>query len=93
MLEYKLGFFAVSLCGHDKGRLYMIVSEEGESVGLADGIHRGLANPKKKKKKHVQMIRCGESAECFTGLIGRPDADARIREAVLSMKKKVNGES
>ena len=63
MIEYKAGYFATSLCGHDKGRLYMIVSEEGEMVGLCDGVHRCLANPKKKKKKHIQMMRSEETAE------------------------------
>ena len=34
MLEYKLGYFATSLCGHDKGKVYMIVKQEGEMIGL-----------------------------------------------------------
>lgn len=50
MIEYRLGYFARSLCGHDKDRLYMIVSEDGEMVGLCDGVHRRLANPKMKKR-------------------------------------------
>lgn len=37
MLEYKLGYFATSLCGHDKGKVYMIVKQEGEMIGLSDG--------------------------------------------------------
>ena len=32
MLEYKLGYFATSLCGHDKGRIYMIVKQEGDWI-------------------------------------------------------------
>ena len=32
MLEYKLGYFATSLCGHDKGKVYMIVKQEGEMI-------------------------------------------------------------
>lgn len=87
MVEYKLGYFAASLCGHDKGRIYMIVSEEADMVGLCDGIHRCLANPKKKKKKHVQMIRSAGTAEAFSELIRSPDADKRIREAVLAMNR------
>ena len=56
MIEYRLGCFATSLCGHDKGRIYMIVSEEGEMVGLCDGEQRRLANPKKKNKKHMVQV-------------------------------------
>ena len=51
-----LGEFATSKAGHDKDRLYMIVGEEGECVYLCDGRLRGVEHPKKKKKKHIQMI-------------------------------------
>ena len=49
MLEYKLGYFATSLCGHDKGKVYMIVKQEGEMIGLSDGGRRTIDNPKWKK--------------------------------------------
>jgi len=88
MVEYKLGYFATSLCGHDKGRIYMIVREEADMVGLCDGIHRCLADPKMKKKKHVQMIRSDKTADAFRELIASPEADQKIREAVLSMNKR-----
>ena len=47
------GMFAVSKAGHDKGRMYIIMKEEGEYVYLADGKTRTIENPKKKKKKHI----------------------------------------
>ena len=46
-----LGEFATSKAGHDKDRLYMIVGED-----LCDGRLRGVEHPKKKKKKHIQII-------------------------------------
>ena len=51
-----LGEFATSKAGHDKDRLYMIVGEEEELVYLCDGRLRGVEHPKKKKKKHIQII-------------------------------------
>ena len=87
MVEYRLGYFATSLCGHDKGRLYMIVEEVGDMVGLCDGIHRCLDHPKMKKKKHVQMIRSKETAELFEQLAGRPDADLFIRKAIKAREQ------
>ncbi len=47
-----LGEFATSKAGHDKDRLYMIVSEEEEWVYLCDGRLRGVEHPKKKKKTY-----------------------------------------
>ena len=51
-----IGELATSKSGHDKDRLYMIVGEEGECVYLCDGRLRGVEHPKKKKKKHIQII-------------------------------------
>ena len=87
MIEYRLGYFARSLCGHDKDRLYMIVKEDGEMVGLCDGVHRRLANPKMKKKKHIQMMRSEQMAEAFPALVQSSDADTQIREAVKAAGK------
>ena len=51
-----IGELATSKAGHDKDRLYMIVGEEEDCVYLCDGRLRGVEHPKKKKKKHIQII-------------------------------------
>ena len=51
-----IGELATSKAGHDKDRLYMIVGEEEEWVYMCDGRMRGVEHPKKKKKKHIQII-------------------------------------
>ncbi|RDU21773.1 KOW domain-containing RNA-binding protein [Anaerosacchariphilus polymeriproducens] len=48
---------AISQAGHDKGRLYVILKEDDEYTYLCDGKYRSLDNPKKKRKKHVQVIK------------------------------------
>lgn len=54
-----IGMFAVSLAGHDKGQMYLVIREEGDMVYLVDGKIRKLENPKKKKKKHLQVVKKG----------------------------------
>ena len=51
-----IGDLARSKAGHDKERVYVIINEENEYVYLADGVIRTLDNPKRKKKKHIQII-------------------------------------
>ena len=51
------GMLAVSKAGHDKRKLYVITGEDSEYVYLADGRKRTAAAPKKKNKKHIQIIR------------------------------------
>ncbi len=62
-----LGMFAVSRAGHDAGNVYVIIREMGGDVYLADGDLKGIDNPKRKNRKHLQIIRKGASVE----LIGK----------------------
>ena len=50
------GMLARSKAGHDKDTVYAVLQEDGDYYYLTDGRLRPLANPKKKKKKHVQLI-------------------------------------
>lgn len=56
MERYEIGMLARSKAGHDKGHVYVIYNIEEAYVYLVDGVNRTIAKPKKKKKKHVQII-------------------------------------
>ena len=47
----KRGMLAVSMAGHDRGKVYVVWSETEDTVLLTDGDLRPLAKPKKKKQK------------------------------------------
>lgn len=49
--------FAKSLSGHDKNHIYLIHKEEETCAVLINGVTHGISNPKKKNKKHYQVIR------------------------------------
>ena len=48
---------AKSKAGHDIGKIYVIVNEDEEYVYLSDGDLKPLERMKKKKKKHIQVIK------------------------------------
>ena len=50
-----VGKLAVSLAGHDKGSIFLVIREDGDVIWLADGISRLYQSPKRKKRKHVQQ--------------------------------------
>lgn len=50
------GMLAKSLAGHDKDNIYYIERVEGELVYLIDGSLRTLEKPKRKNRKHIQVI-------------------------------------
>lgn len=51
-----IGKFATSKAGHDKGKLYVIVSCDEKNAFLADGRYKTMSAPKKKSLKHIQII-------------------------------------
>ena len=50
------GYLAYSKAGHDRHKIYLIIREQGEYVYLADGKTKMPDHPKRKKKKHIQII-------------------------------------
>ena len=56
MSMYEEGMLAKAKAGHDCGNIYVIIRLSGEYVYLADGCLRTLDRPKKKNKKHIQVI-------------------------------------
>ena len=72
----------ISMCGHDKGRIYALLYEEDGYVYLADGKTKTLQKPKKKKLKHIKNT--GLSIE----LKYNPLYDAHILKEIKSLLKK-----
>ena len=52
-----IGMLAISKAGHDRRNVYVIIEEDDEYVYLADGKNRTVSRPKKKNKKHIQIIK------------------------------------
>lgn len=51
-----VGNFARSKAGHDRNKIYVIINEDTEYVYLSDGRLRTFDHPKRKKKKHIQLV-------------------------------------
>ncbi|MEY8391291.1 hypothetical protein D3Z36_04960 [Lachnospiraceae bacterium] len=59
---------AISRSGHDKDNIYVIIKEEANLVYLADGKLKPVEKPKRKNRKHIQIIKKlpKEITEVFT---------------------------
>lgn len=49
-----LGQIIISKCGRDKGRFFIVIEAEHDTVLVCDGSLRKMVKPKKKKIKHIQ---------------------------------------
>ena len=79
-MDYGFGMLAWSRAGHDKGKLYVIVKVEGEYVYLSDGKLKLAEHPKKKKIKHIQIIR--QVPEELLGLSAETVKNEEIRKTI-----------
>ncbi len=57
MDENSVGMLVTSMAGHDKDSVYVIIREDGEYIYVADGKSRTVERPKRKNRKHVQLIK------------------------------------
>ncbi len=81
------GCIVSSLKGHDTGRIYVVVSVEGEFAYLVDGKYRLLNNPKKKRLKHLHDMH-----ETFSNFKEKLEAkklyDFEIKKSILGILHK-----
>lgn len=84
-----VGNFATSLAGHDKNQLYIIIREDEEYVYLCDGNLKKLDTPKRKRRKHIQIIKAGMDEELASKLAkGELVRDEEIKRTIKLYEQK-----
>ena len=82
------GLLASSKAGHDKDKIYVIMKEDAEYVWLADGKIKTVDKPKKKKKKHIQLIKYFNNEEIRNSLSeGKLVSDLEVMMVLKKYKK------
>lgn len=87
-----LGRYAVSLAGHDAGKIYLVVGapEEGERAGkllLSDGRSRTFEKPKAKKRMHVAVLRERDETVALMLAEGRAVDDSVLIHSLREYKQ------
>lgn len=84
-----VGCFVASLAGHDKNQIYIIIKEDDEYVYLSDGRLKPVIAPKKKNKKHIQIIKKDTDVELTQKLInGECVRDEEIKRTIKLYEQK-----
>lgn len=82
------GFLASSKAGHDKDKIYVIIKEDAEYVWLSDGRIKTVDHPKKKRKKHIQLIKYFNNEEMRDSLLeGKKVSDLEVMMVLKNYKK------
>ncbi|MBD5460430.1 MAG: hypothetical protein HDR26_05740 [Lachnospiraceae bacterium] len=84
-----IGMMASSKAGHDRNEVYVIVGEDEKFVYLCDGRLKTLEKPKKKSRKHIQIIKNGIDEMLRQRLFnGAPVRNEEIRYAIKEFNRK-----
>lgn len=84
MAAFSAGDLVVSLCGHDKGEFFIVLSTDKNFVTICDGKRRKVAKAKKKKDKHIRATGLN------TNLINNVPTyavDANVRREIKRLKE------
>lgn len=81
-----IGRLVRSKSGRDKGRYYLVLACAADILYLADGRKRGIANPKKKNIRHVQIVH-RIAADLMNKKHGDLPSDVGIRAAMAELMK------
>lgn len=86
-----VGNLASSLAGHDKGQIYFIIREDDEYVYLCDGRLKTTENPKRKNRRHIQIIKRGIDQELAARLAkGESVRDEEVKRTIKLYEQKQN---
>ena len=80
--------FAKSLSGHDKNQYYLVDKKEADFLYLVNGTNRPLEKPKKKKEKHVQIIK--KLPINVEEILVAEKSNLTIKKAIKEYEKSVN---
>ena len=81
------GKFAISRAGHDKGKVYVVISADDKYVYLADGKFKRSVLPKKKNVRHIQIVNQTVADEL---LVRIQNKEANINDAIKYAIKQSN---
>lgn len=81
------GALARSLAGHDKDEIFVIIRDDGEYSFLADGKYRLAGKPKRKNKKHIQIVHDREEQRRMSLIKEEKLTDLEIRKSIQCYKR------
>lgn len=84
--------FAIVKAGHDRGKIYLIHHEEGEFVYLVNGDNRIIEKPKKKNRRHIQIIK-HYPEEINIIMEEKVPIDQRIKKSIKCLNAHINNQS
>ena len=79
-----------SIAGRDAGKYFFVLATEEDFLLLADGKHRRLESPKRKRARHVQFVAESDSAVAEKIRSSEKITNSELRKAIAAYSGKEN---
>ena len=79
-----------STAGRDKGEVFFVLATEGDFLLLADGRRRRVENPKRKRRKHVELVQEGSGPAADKIRSSEKITNSELRKAIAAYSGKEN---
>ena len=85
--EYVISDVVLSQAGRDARELFYVIGTDGEFLLLADGKHRTLEKPKRKKRRHVSKVLRSETRVAAKLVSDDKVLNSELRKDLAYLKK------
>ena len=75
-----------STAGRDKGDLFFVLATEGDFLLLADGKRRRVETPKRKRRKHVELVEEGSGPAADKIRSSEKITNSELRKAIAAIR-------
>ena len=81
----------LATAGRDQGKLFYVVKVEQEYLYLVNGKDRTLEKPKRKKRKHTQLVLRSETRVAQKLISGDKVLNGELRRDLASISREMQG--
>ena len=74
-----------STAGRDKGEAFFVLATEGDFLLLADGRRRRVESPKRKRRKHVELVEEGSGPAADKIRSSEKITNSELRKALAAV--------
>ena len=89
--DYLVSDVVLPLAGRDAGQMLYVIGIDGDYLLLADGKHRTLEQPKRKKRRHVKKVLRSETRVAAKLLSGDKVLNSELRKDLAYLRKELTG--
>ena len=75
-----------SIAGRDKGEAFFVLATEGDFLLLADGRRRRVESPKRKRRKHVELVEEGSGPVADKIRSSEKITNSELRKAIAAIR-------